>query len=154
MATWLQSCPILWLATLVTAAVHVRAGTESTPAGWLYTQRGTGYGVKDVGLVVYDFQGNLIVVGRARNLKNLKGHYEPPPLTVAAPQDVVWAKYTRDERPITFVKLGEVDAPGFSQLVADRNGSIFGLAWFDKNIRFFTNLGVRSFANRSGGGML
>src|SRR5689334_18588267 len=112
---------------------------------WLYTQRGTGYGVKNVGLVVNDFEGNLIVVGRARDLTNLTGHYEPPPARVAAADDLVWAKFAPDERPLRFVKLGEADAPSFGQLVADREGDIHGVAGLKENARFFTGSGVRQY---------
>ncbi len=111
--------------------------SEPADGTWLYTQRGTGFGVKGIGLVVYDYQGNLIVLARASELVNLDGGYERPAPDAFEPQDRLLAKYGPDQRLFAVRKVGETDFPHICQLVADRNGDVYCTGYSDRDIRLF-----------------
>lgn len=126
------------LAVFLVAPVRASSSDGGTPPGqWLYTQPGTGYGVKNVGLMVRDFQGNLIVLGRSRQLLNLQEGYDLSKVEAFHPEHWLLAKFGPDKRMAYVIKIGEDDPPRFSQLIADRRGNLYGVAWFDQSIRLF-----------------
>lgn len=104
-------------------------------ADWLYTQVGTGYGVKNVGLVLRDYQRHLVVLGRAGNLANLEEGYEVPAPSSFASEDKVLAKYGLDKRLTIIRKVGENNFPHVSQLVADQAGNLYGIGTIDGDAR-------------------
>jgi hypothetical protein len=139
---------------LLTGTFGLLAQSERAPAKWLYTQRGTGYGVKNVGIVVSDFQGNLVVAAKARDITNLTGHYRPPTAESVNPEHLVLAKYASDERLIWCRKLAEEALPQFTQLVTDRTGNIYGIACLKEDTRLFGGGTVRTLRHRGGGDIL
>lgn len=120
-------------AMAVTADTHPAQLVQ--PGTWLYTQPGSGYGVKDVGLLVHDFQGNLIVLARAPLLRNLSNDYELPLPGAFASQDWLLAKFDPRKRLLCVRKVGEEGFPHISRLVASRTGHIYAVGTFRKPAR-------------------
>ena len=119
-------------------------------ADWLYTQIGTGYGVRKVGLVVRDYQQRLVVLARAGDLANLEEGYEVPPAGAFDPEARVLAKYGRDRRLEAIRGIGGTDLPAVTQLVTDPVGNLYGAAYLEGKARLLNDDQEVRLASRGG----
>jgi hypothetical protein len=132
---------------LLLAAVAVSL-CPFTQAQWLYTQRGVGYGVKDLGLVVRDHEDCLVVLARSRQLINLETDYEHPDLTAFDPEEWVLVKFGADKRLRWFHGVGGPDVPAFTRLAADRTGIIHAAGFIEGAARLGTGPTTTSLVSR------
>ena len=131
----LRTCSAAYRLLFHLVVVGTLQVSQDVDAQWLYTQRGVGYGVKDLGLVVRDHEDSLVVVARSRLLPNFENGYQLPELATFAPEDWILAKFGADKKLRWFCRLGGSDVPAFSRLAADRAGDVYAAGFFEGTAR-------------------
>ncbi len=137
---WQARRPNSWFTCMLAAGIALYANSledqaGAAPATWLSTKSGTSYGIKGGGLELQDYQGYKLVLAQTLRIEKLDKDYERPALADFQPDDLLLVKFSPDKHPLCVRKVGGKDAPHFSQLVADRQGIIYGMANFGSNSR-------------------
>jgi hypothetical protein len=138
------------LVCLLTRFVPLLGAAGFGPPGWLYIQPGVGYSCKNVGMTVLDHRGYEIVIAQATNLHNLKGLHEALPTGVFPGSATMLVKFTPEpEGRLVFAReLGKDNFPWITDLIADRAGSIYASAVFNRNAQLLERGNLRTFESR------
>lgn len=142
--------------TLALSLGTVISSGANAVANWLYQQRGAGFIVKDVGLVVYDFEGNEVVLAQAAKLANLKGRHEQLPQSSFLPSSRFLVKYSPlpAGRLIFARQVTSDKGPFFESLKADRTGAIYAASSFGGTAQLIDAERVLSFTEHGRGDCL